>query len=131
MVGLLAAAGVGLFSVSAPVVADVFRHLMYAIAVLYFGYILLFGGLNGTEKRRVGVMIVLFVCSALFWAGFEQAGTTFNLFARDLTDRSFLGRLLLQWGAPCHVVSVLQFGLHHCAVSVLCLAVARTGPSQS
>ena len=91
MVGLLAAAGLGLYSVSAPVVADVFRRLMYAIAVLYFGYILLFGGLDGTEKRRVGVMIVLFVCSALFWAGFEQAGTTFNLFARDLTDRSFLG----------------------------------------
>jgi POT family proton-dependent oligopeptide transporter len=91
LIAAVAAGGVGLYTVSAHAVADTFRHLMYAIAVLYFGYILMFGGLDGAEKRRVGVMIVLFVCSALFWAGFEQAGTTFNLFARDLTDRSFLG----------------------------------------
>ncbi len=90
-IALVTAAGMGLYTVSAPVVAAVFKHLLLAIAVLYFGYILLFGGLNGTEKRRVGVMIVLFLCSAMFWAGFEQAGSTFNLFARDLTDRSFLG----------------------------------------
>jgi POT family proton-dependent oligopeptide transporter len=27
----------------------------------------------------------------MFWAGFEQAGSTFNFFARDYTDRSWLG----------------------------------------
>lgn len=91
IIAVVASAGLGLFAVSAPVVADVFRHLMYAIAALYFSYILLFGGLDSAEKRRVWVMIALFLGSAVFWAGFEQAGTTFNLFARDLTDRSFLG----------------------------------------
>mgnify|MGYP003337741981 FL=1 len=60
IVTLVAAAGFGLYTVSAPVVADAFRHLMYAVAVLYFGYVLLLGGLDGAEKRRVGVMIVLF-----------------------------------------------------------------------
>ncbi len=91
LLAAVAGAGFGLYTVSAPVVADAFGRLLYGIAVFYFGYILLFGGLDSAEKRRVGVMIVLFLCSALFWAGFEQAGTTFNLFARDLTDRSFLG----------------------------------------
>ncbi len=37
------------------------------------------------------MIFVFFVCACLFWAGYEQAGSTFNLFARDLTDRSFLG----------------------------------------
>lgn len=92
LLGLAAAgAGLGWYTVSATALASVFGRLMYAIAVAYFGYILLFGGLDAAEKRRVLVMIVLFVCSALFWAGFEQAGSTFNLFAAHLTDRSFLG----------------------------------------
>jgi POT family proton-dependent oligopeptide transporter len=65
--------------------------VMAAIAVLVFGGVLLFGGLNGAEKQRIGVIFVFFVCAALFWAGFEQAGSTFNFFARDYTDRSWLG----------------------------------------
>lgn len=65
--------------------------VMVAIAVLFFGSVLLKGGLTPLERRRVYVIIVFFLCSALFWAGFEQAGSSFNLFARDYTDRSFLG----------------------------------------
>ncbi len=62
-----------------------------ALAVGFFGYVLLFGGLDTAEKKRVGVIIVFFLCAALFWAGFEQQGTTFNKFAFEFTDRSALG----------------------------------------
>jgi POT family proton-dependent oligopeptide transporter len=65
--------------------------VMAAIAVVVFGGVLFFGGLNPAEKKRIGVIFVFFVCAALFWAGFEQAGSTFNFFARDYTDRSWLG----------------------------------------
>jgi POT family proton-dependent oligopeptide transporter len=65
--------------------------VMAAIAVVVFGGVLFFGGLDGVEKKRIGVIFVFFVCAALFWAGFEQAGSTFNFFARDYTDRSWLG----------------------------------------
>lgn len=64
---------------------------MVALAVFFFGYVLLFGGLDATEQKRVGVIAIFFALAALFWAGFEQAATTFNLFARDYTDRSLLG----------------------------------------
>jgi proton-dependent oligopeptide transporter, POT family len=43
------------------------------------------------ERKRVVVIAVFFLCAALFWAGFEQAATTFNLFAQDYTDRTALG----------------------------------------
>jgi POT family proton-dependent oligopeptide transporter len=33
------------------------------------------------------VIFILFVFSALFWSGFEQAGSSLNLFAERLTDR--------------------------------------------
>jgi proton-dependent oligopeptide transporter, POT family len=64
-----------------------------ALAVAFFGYVLLFGGLDTSEKKRVGVIIIFFLCAALFWGGFEQQATTFNIFALDYTDRSFMGHL--------------------------------------
>jgi proton-dependent oligopeptide transporter, POT family len=62
-----------------------------AIAFGFFGYILIFGGLSGIERKRVGVIVIFFLCAALFWGGFEQQATTFNIFALDYTDRSWLG----------------------------------------
>jgi POT family proton-dependent oligopeptide transporter len=41
----------------------------------------------------VGVIIIFFLCAALFWGGFEQQATTFNIFALDYTDRSLFGNL--------------------------------------
>ncbi len=77
--------------ISPAQVASAMGQVMVVCAIGFFGSVLLFGGLDGAEKKRVFVIIVFFLCAALFWAGFEQAATTFNLFARDLTDRSLLG----------------------------------------
>ncbi len=54
---------------------------------LFFGYVLFFGGLNTVEKKRTVVILILFVASAIFWSGFEQAGSSLNLFAERYTDR--------------------------------------------
>ena len=53
--------------------------------------VFLFCGLSKVEKERVSVILVLFVTSAIFWAGFEQAGSSFNLFAERYTIRDVLG----------------------------------------
>jgi POT family proton-dependent oligopeptide transporter len=63
-----------------------------ALAVLFFAGVLLFGGLSADEKKRVAVIAVFFVSAAIFWSGFEQAGSTLNLFAERYTDRQILGR---------------------------------------
>ena len=45
-------------------------------------------GTNGkTEWSRIAVILILAVFNIFFWSGFEQAGTTFNVFARDNTQR--------------------------------------------
>lgn len=57
------------------------------LGVLYLAYNI-FKGTNGkTEWSRVGVILVLALFNIFFWAGFEQAGTTFSIFARDNTNR--------------------------------------------
>jgi POT family proton-dependent oligopeptide transporter len=43
------------------------------------------------EKQRLMVIFWLFLLAAIFWSGFEQASSSLNLFARDLTDRTIFG----------------------------------------
>ena len=43
------------------------------------------------EQKRVGVIAVCFLAAAIFWSGFEQAGSSMNLFADRLTDRTVFG----------------------------------------
>jgi len=67
------------------------KNFIATIGAIYFVCVLLFFGLDPTEKRRVAVIIVLFLSAALFWAGFEQAGSSFNLFADRYTARHLGG----------------------------------------
>ena len=62
-----------------------------ALAVFFFGYVLMSKELDTAAKKKIGVIIVFFFCAILFWGGFEQQGTTFNTFAFDYTDRSLGG----------------------------------------
>jgi len=71
--------------------AQAMAYVILAIAGLYFLTVFLFCGLNKVERERVGVILVLFAASALFWAGFEQAGSSFNLFAERDTVRQLGG----------------------------------------
>jgi len=61
--------------------------IILGIAVLYFVYLFVFAGLDEQERRRTFVILVLFLGAALFWSGFEQAGSSLNLFAERYTDR--------------------------------------------
>lgn len=82
---LLGLAGVVKFNPTA--IAGVMAYVILGIAVVYFAWVFILGGLSKVEKERVSVIVVLFVAAALFWAGFEQAGSSFNLFAERYTDR--------------------------------------------
>ncbi|MEM6457132.1 MAG: peptide MFS transporter, partial [Acidobacteriota bacterium] len=76
-------------------VAQAMGGLIIGLAAVYFAYVLLVMKLEPIEKKRVGLIALLFVASAIFWSGFEQAGSSLNIFAEDLTDRTLLG-----WDMP-------------------------------
>jgi POT family proton-dependent oligopeptide transporter len=61
--------------------------LIAVLALAYFTYMFTFARLTGEEKRKMAVIVILFLGCALFWAGFEQTGSSFNLFAERYTDR--------------------------------------------
>jgi POT family proton-dependent oligopeptide transporter len=62
-------------------------YFIVGVAALYFVYLLALCDLTPTERKRVGVIAIMFVASAMFWSGFEQAGSTLNLFANRYTQR--------------------------------------------
>jgi POT family proton-dependent oligopeptide transporter len=46
---------------------------------------------DALEKKRVLAILVLFVFASLFWGGFEQAGSSLNLFADRVTRNAIFG----------------------------------------
>jgi POT family proton-dependent oligopeptide transporter len=53
-----------------------------------------FLGFAPGEWGRVAAVFVFFVFAAIFWAAYEQAASTLNLFARDNVDRTVFGRTI-------------------------------------
>ncbi len=91
--GFLAITGV--FSVTLTGVATGLGYGIIVLAILFFIYLYFFGGHTAIEKKRLLVIFWLFILAAIFWSGFEQAGSSLNLFADRLTDRVIFG-----WEAP-------------------------------
>jgi POT family proton-dependent oligopeptide transporter len=70
------------------------ENVFYVVSVLFVAYgVFVLAALcrDQDERRRMSLALLLCVAAALFWSGFEQAGSTMNLFARDLTDRTLFG----------------------------------------
>ncbi|MDX2043702.1 MAG: peptide MFS transporter [Acidobacteriota bacterium] len=64
--------------------------IMLGSVVVFIGWLFLFF-LKPEEKKPVGAIIILFFFSIIFWACYEQAGSSFTLFARDMTNRNVFG----------------------------------------
>jgi POT family proton-dependent oligopeptide transporter len=71
--------------------AESIFYLVTAIFIVYFLVVVVFLCRDLVERQRVIVIALLCLGAAMFWAGFEQAGSSMNLFARDLTDRVIFG----------------------------------------
>ena len=64
-------------------------YVIIGMVAVYFTYVFAFGKLDTVEKKRVIVIIALFLGISMFWSGFEQAGSSLNLFADRYTKLDF------------------------------------------
>jgi proton-dependent oligopeptide transporter, POT family len=93
----------GVISINANAVATGASYLIGVLAFAYFSYLLFFAGLNREERNRAWVLVALFVGCAIFFAGYEQMGASFNLFAQRYTDRNLFG-----WEVPAGVLQAVN-----------------------
>ncbi len=71
-----------------PIAASKFVAIgLTVIFVVYFLWVYLLGGLNPVEKKGMWAFLLICIASTMFWSGFEQAGSSLNLFGQDFTDR--------------------------------------------
>ena len=84
-------AGIGALHLNPQAIGRNMTYVLVGMSLFYFAYVFIWGGLNSEEKKRVVMIAILFFFAAIFWAGFEQAPTSLNLFARDFTERHYFG----------------------------------------
>lgn len=82
--GLMAA---GIVPASEEGVTAVYTVLLLVIVGGLFGWLYTRDYWTNVERKRLYLIGLLFVGAAVFWAAFEQAGSSLNLFAERSTDR--------------------------------------------
>jgi POT family proton-dependent oligopeptide transporter len=89
------AVGMRLVPVTPTGIADAAGYGLLIVTLAFFAWLFLSPGWTREERHRLVIIGVLFLAAALFWAAFEQAGSTLNLFADRNTDNRVLG-----WSFP-------------------------------
>ena len=92
------------------VIASTSAYVIGTCAVLYFAFLLFFTKLQIAERKNVMVIAVFFLASVVFYMGYEQQGSSLNLFAlryTDMTVGSF--EMPASWLQAVPAVSVLLF----------------------
>ena len=77
----------GLVDSTAEGITGVYTIVLFAIVVGLFGWLFTRSYWTDIERKRLYLIGLLFLGAAVFWAAFEQAGSSLNLFAQQSTDR--------------------------------------------
>ena len=125
IVGALGAAGK--IAITAESISKALGVVLVLVSVAVFSWLLLGKGWSPVERKRSAAILVLFVASAFFWAAFEQAGSSLNLFADRGTNRDVLGFVFpaswFQFVQPLFVIGLAP------AFAWLWLALGKREPS--
>tara|TARA_B100002051_G_scaffold223252_1_gene217727 strand:- start:1206 stop:1976 length:771 start_codon:yes stop_codon:yes gene_type:complete len=93
----------GILTFNPLFIANYLTLLICFIAFSFFTYIYFFGNLLKEEKKKIILIAVLFIGAALFWSGFDQGGSSFNIFAKEYTDRIIFG-----WEYPASWLQIIN-----------------------
>jgi len=81
----------GIVEIDATMLSNAQGWLLLGISAVVFSWLIFFGDWTPIERKRSAAILVLFVSSALFWAAFEQAGSSLSLFAERGTNCQIFG----------------------------------------
>ena len=93
----------GFWKIDPVPLANILTFIIASISLIYFLYIYFLGKLNNEEKKKIIMIFILFLGAALFWSGFDQGGSSFNIFAKEYTDRIMFG-----WEYPASWLQILN-----------------------
>jgi POT family proton-dependent oligopeptide transporter len=96
--------------IDAIIVAKVLGYVIPVTAIAYFCYVLIFQKLDKGERRKVIAIALFFIATGLFYSGYEQQGSSLNLFADRYTDM-YIGdfEMPASWMQSIPPVAVITF----------------------
>ena len=101
--------------------------LLFVVVVGFFSWLFSSGQWTDEERRRLVVILVLFLGATAFWAVFEQAGSTLNLFADRSTSNSLFGiNFPSSWFQSVNSLFIVLFSP---VFAVLWLKMGKRNPS--
>ncbi len=103
----------GAIQITAGAVGDAAGVVLLLVSIGVFAWLLASKGWSTVERQRIVAMVALFIACALFFAAYEQAGSTLTLLADRSTDNHAFG-----WAFPSSWYQALS------AIFVVALAPA-------
>jgi POT family proton-dependent oligopeptide transporter len=81
----------GVIPLTADLISNALGWVLIVVPVVVFSWMIFGKGWSTEERKRAAAIFVLFAAAAIFWASFEQAGTSLNLFGERNTNRHVFG----------------------------------------
>ena len=81
----------GVMRVTPGGVSHAMDYVLVLVVVAFFAWLFTAGEWTPDERRRLIVIMVLFLGASVFWSAFEQAASTLNLFAARQTRNEIFG----------------------------------------
>lgn len=101
-----------IIKVNPVVIAQASSVIILVSVVLYFLYIFIGEKLVADERKKLIAILILFLFSCVFWAGYEQQGSSLNLFAKRYADRFIFGwEMPAAWLQAAPPIFVVIFSL--------------------
>jgi POT family proton-dependent oligopeptide transporter len=88
---LAALVSAGVIQITANSISNWLGWGLVLISGVVFSWMIFNKGWSAEERKRAVAIFVLFISAAIFWASFEQAGSSLNLFGEHNTNRHIFG----------------------------------------
>lgn len=86
LIAFVATAWMKIIVLDPIVIAHTFKYLIAICVTLYFVFVFAFEKLDRDETKKVAAIALVFVFTAIFYAGYEGQGSSLNLFAVNYTN---------------------------------------------
>ena len=86
-----AAVATGALPITPEQISNAYGYLLLGVTIVFLGWLFLANKWSAAERRRLYVIVIFFLCYALFSSVFEQAGSTLTLFADRSTNNVLAG----------------------------------------
>ena len=98
------------FEINARNLSILFGGIYVVLVLGYFSSLFMQKDFTQEERGRLVVIVVLFIAAALFWASYEQVGSTLSLFADRFTVNSVFGLdFPSSWWQSVHACVIIFF----------------------